>query len=231
MLIQFFNWINNFISLVCHIWQTRKLKKESLRLWQTKGGKMVVAKKVGKYIRDIFEVYIPCIVFLIMFVVFILQIFFRYIMNDPLTWTVELTLVCFCWIVTLGACFAARKKSHVMFTLIYDSMGHVKKHICSIAGNVIIISAFLIMLFPSYEFVSFMNFQSTSVLKINMTLVFFPFLVLLIDVIVYQTIELIESIVSIKRGEDIELIDRSFDTEFDKYLANKKKIKVEGGMV
>lgn len=200
---------------------------------------MIAAKTIGKYIRDIFEVYIPCIVFMIMFVSFILQIFFRYVMNDPLTWTVELTLVCFCWIVTLGACFAARKKSHVMFTLIYDSMGHVKKHIFSIIGNVIIISAFTMMLLPSYEFVSFMNFQSTSVLKINMSLVFFPFLVLVIDVIVYQTIELVESIVSIKKGKDVELIDRSFDTEFDKYLANKRKIKaempaekkIEGGMV
>ncbi len=189
-------------------------------------------KVIGKHIRDVFEVYIPSISFVIMFVTFILQIFFRYIMNAPLTWTVELTLVSFCWVVTLGACFAARKKSHVMFTLICDSMDNTKKHIFSIIGNAIIIFAFAIIIVPSFEFITFMEFQSTSVLKINMSLVFAPFLVMLIDVIVYQVIEVFESIASIKAGHDIELIERTFDTEFDKYLAKRngqvsEKITIE----
>lgn len=166
---------------------------------------MGLIKKILKILQDIFEVYIPSLVFLGMFVVFILQIFFRYVLNNPLTWTIEVTLVCFCWLVTLGAAYAARKQEHVMFTLIYDSMGHVPKHVMGIIGNVLIIVSFGLLIVPSYKFITFMDFQGTSVLKIKMSLVFAPFLYLLLSVIVYQTKELIESILSIKWGKDIEL--------------------------
>lgn len=181
-------------------------------------------KTVIHIIRDIFEVYIPSLTFLLMFIVFILQIFFRYILKNPLTWTMEGTLICFCYLVTLGAGYAARKKTHVIFTLVYDSVGAPLKYILSMCGNLIIITAFLIMLKPSFSFVRFMSFQKTSVLKLNMSIVFAPFLVLLLSVIFYQAVELIESVLSIRQGKDIFLLNRDADTALGLCLKKKKSL-------
>ncbi|WP_428769119.1 TRAP transporter small permease [Treponema sp. HNW] len=191
---------------------------------------MKMLKTVIRVIRDIFEVYIPSLVFVLMFIVFVLQIFFRYILKSPLTWTMECTLICFCYIVTLGACYAARKQTHVIFTLVYDSVKAPFKYILSMCGNLIIIAAFLIMLKPSFSFIRFMSFQKTSVLKLGMNIVFAPFLILLLSVIFYQTVELLETLLSMKRGEDVFLIDRDEDTALGRLFKKNNDIKLQGGI-
>ena len=82
----------------------------------------VFFKKTGSFLLDLFEIYIPSVAFSIMFVVFVLQIFFRYFLNRPLTWPYEVTIFGFIWTAILGACFARRYGVHVVFGLIYDKM-------------------------------------------------------------------------------------------------------------
>ncbi len=92
-------------------------------------------KKGALVLRDIVEIYIPVASFVIMFLVFILQIFCRYVLRQPLQWAYEVTVSCYLWTVVLGACLAQRSHSHVVFTLIYDKLGVKGKAITSFLGN------------------------------------------------------------------------------------------------
>ena len=78
--------------------------------------------KIGQFILDLFEIYIPAVAFSVMFIVFILQIFFRYFLNNPLTWPYEITIFGFIWTAILGACYARRLGIHVVFGIIYDTL-------------------------------------------------------------------------------------------------------------
>lgn len=155
--------------------------------------------KVINKIRDFIEIYIPVISFAIMFATFILQILARYVFNFPLTWSYEVTVVAFTWVVILGACYAMRKRSHVMFTLIYDKLSGKKAAFVRLLGNAIIIAAFIMLIVPSYNYIKFMDFQSTSVLHIKLSWVFAPFVYFLISVGLYTIEEIIEDI-NIIRG-------------------------------
>ena len=73
-------------------------------------------KKVGKFIRDCVELYIPIAAFLIMFAVFVVQIIARYVFKNPMQWAYEVTVMGYLWMVVLGACYAYRDRSHVTFT-------------------------------------------------------------------------------------------------------------------
>ena len=44
-------------------------------------------KKVGGFIRDCVEKYIPAVAFTVLFLVFVFQVFMRYVMKMPQAWT------------------------------------------------------------------------------------------------------------------------------------------------
>jgi len=124
---------------------------------------------------DVLEIYIPTLSFALMFVVFIIEIACRYLFV-PLTWTMEFSLMAFLWTTLLGACWALRDDSHVVFGLVYDSVGATAQRIIRIAGNGLLFLAFCIALYPSWKFVAFMGFKKADVMQISMSIVFSPYI-------------------------------------------------------
>lgn len=154
--------------------------------------------KILNKIRDFIEIYVPITAFIIMFLTFILQIVMRYIFRNPLTWTYEVTVIGFSWTVILGACYAMKHRSHVTFTLVYDSVNPRNAAILRLLGNLILAVAFILLIAPSYEYVKFMDFQSTSVFKIKLSWIFAPFIYFLISIVLYTIEEIIEDFKIIK---------------------------------
>jgi TRAP-type C4-dicarboxylate transport system permease small subunit len=148
------------------------------------------AKKAIFLVRDILELYIPVVAFVGLFSVFVLQVFFRYILRNPQSWATEVTAACFLWTVLLGACYAQRKKSHVMFTLVYDMLSVKWKAFTAFLGNLIIAAAFAISVKPTWDFILFMKVQKTSILKIGMHLIYLPYIVFLILMLIYTIADL-----------------------------------------
>ena len=56
-----------------------------------------------------------------MFAAFILQIVFRYLLNLPIGWTNEISVILWIWLVLWGAAFVVREEEEIRFDLIYAS--------------------------------------------------------------------------------------------------------------
>ena len=147
-------------------------------------------KKAVLWLRDCVEIYIPVIAFLVLFGVFVLQIFFRYILRNPQPWSMEVTSMCYVWVVLLGACFAQRKRSHVTFTLIYDLLPVRLKSFTAFLGNLIIFVAPAASVSPTWDYIKFMKVQKSSVLKVGLNYIFAPYMVFLAMMLFYIGIEL-----------------------------------------
>jgi TRAP-type C4-dicarboxylate transport system permease small subunit len=151
-------------------------------------------KKVLLFIRDIIEKYVPVFSFAVMFVTFILQVFFRYIIRHPLTWSMELIVIGFVWTVVFGACYTMRWKSHVKFTMIYDRLSPVPAAFIRMLGNIIIVITFVTLVFASYRYSLFIGYQKTAVFRISYTFIFMPFAYFLCSIVGYTITEIIEDI-------------------------------------
>lgn len=186
------------------------------------------AKKVVYFLRNILELYLPILTFVGLFFVFILQVFCRYILRNPQSWATEVTSACFLWTVLLGACYAQRKKSHVMFTLVYDMLPVKWKAFTAFLGNLIIASAFAISVKPTWEFILFMKVQKTSILKIGMHVIYLPYLAFLFLILVYTIMDLYKDILIFtgfggKKMEE-KLINETA-SEYRKAIAQTRKGK------
>lgn len=172
------------------IYKGDKRAMEKMKLW----------KRIGSFILNFFEIYLSSTVFFLLFVVFLLQIFYRYFLV-PLTWPLEFTLMAFVWVTLLGACFAQRDYSHVKFALIYDSKNPRTQTWMRVIGNALVFIAFSIALYPSYRYVIFMSFKKSNVLKIPMSVAFSPFIIFLIIIIGRLGYDLYIDIKKLLRGE------------------------------
>jgi TRAP-type C4-dicarboxylate transport system permease small subunit len=130
-----------------------------------------------------------------------LEIFYRYFLV-PLTWTLEFTLIAFVWVTLLGACFAQRDSSHVMFTMIYDKVKPRTQVWMRIVGNTLVFIAFSISLYPTYRYINFMSFKKSDVLKIPMNIAFSPYIVFLIIMIGRLGYDIVTDFKKLNRGEN-----------------------------
>ncbi|WP_312635468.1 TRAP transporter small permease [Oscillibacter sp.] len=153
-------------------------------------------KKIGRFIRNCVELYIPIAAFVALFLIFCFQVFMRYVANNPQSWTLEVEQMCFLWLVLLGACFAQREKAHVSFTLLYDMLGVKGKALTAMLGNLLIAVTFAVAFIPSLRYIwgLMSRAQVTSILKIPKTLVFFPYVIFLGFILVYSLLDIYEEI-------------------------------------
>ena len=58
---------------------------------------------------DIFEVYLAVIIFSALIMSIFLEVFFRYVLNNPSPELFELSIYCFVWVIYLGGALATRR--------------------------------------------------------------------------------------------------------------------------
>ncbi|GAB7386970.1 hypothetical protein BSNK01_08060 [Bacillaceae bacterium] len=88
---------------------------------------------------------ISVILLIALCVISALQVFFRYVLNNSLSWSEELSRFIFVWITFLGAALAVKEKMHVRFDLLTNSLGYrVRRYFYLFID--LLISIFLIVL-------------------------------------------------------------------------------------
>ncbi len=129
--------------------------------------------KILEGIFDVIEQGLGVLFLLIMFVSVLIQIFFRYVLGTPITWTEEAARYSFIWTVLLGAAFAVRRREHVVMELMVKRLpANLQRHI-SLVFNVIILVSLIYLLPVSWKFFSFMKNVSAPTLNISWGFLFF----------------------------------------------------------
>lgn len=158
-------------------------------------------KTIGTFILNLLEIYIPFCAFIVMFSVFVLQIFYRYILNNPLTWTYEVTVLGFLWTTLLGACYVKRLHSHISFDLVYYNRTPKGKMIFRLIGNGLVVIGCIISLFPTYKYLLDMHIERTPVIRIPFSVAFLPVIIFFILIFSHSIYDIIIDIAKFKNEE------------------------------
>lgn len=125
--------------------------------------------------------------FLTLFIVFLIQIAARFGFGKPLAWTDEAAVILYIWVILWSAAVVVPEREHVVFDLIWNSVGHRSRQVMQIAGNLLIGGLALAGLPASWDYVHFMNRESSPVLSISLMWVFLPFVLLMVALVVRST--------------------------------------------
>ena len=118
-----------------------------------------------------------------MFATFLIQIFSRYVLQDPFGWTLELCLTLWIWIVFFGNAFIVRKQDHVTFDLFYQMAPSKVQRVFALASAAAIVVAMAWAFLPTADYIDWMKIRKSATLKIPMRTVFSIYLVFMAAVI------------------------------------------------
>ena len=119
-----------------------------------------------------------------MFLTFVLQIFSRYIMNEPFGWTLEVCLTLWVWLVFWGCAFVVRHDEHVAFDMLYRSVRPRTRRIFALLGSAAIVIGLAASFYPTWDWIDFLKIKKSAILKIPMRTVFSIYAIFLISAIV-----------------------------------------------
>ena len=118
--------------------------------------------------------------FLATFAGLILQVFFRYVLNSPVAWSEEYTMIAYMWTVFWSAAFMVRQRDHVSFDIVYDSASPETRRVLALVSLAILVIGFVILLSPTWDYLEFLTRRKTSVLRIPKIWVFGVYMLFLI---------------------------------------------------
>jgi C4-dicarboxylate transporter DctQ subunit len=119
-----------------------------------------------------------------MFVSFLLQIFFRYVLDRPLGWTEEVTVLCWVWVVLWSAGFLLSDAEEVRFDIVYSAVPRGVQRAFVVISSAALIVLLAISIPGSWRYIAFMKREHSAYLHMRFDFLYSIYLLFVILVIV-----------------------------------------------
>ncbi|MGX1100580.1 TRAP transporter small permease [Amorphus sp. MBR-141] len=103
-----------------------------------------------------------------MFLAFIAQVVFRYVLNLPIGWPSEVTVATWLWLVLWGAAFVVREDEEIRFDLVYGAVPSMVRSIMTVVSGLALLVLYVVSLPAVIDYVTFMKVESTTYLHIRL---------------------------------------------------------------
>jgi len=108
----------------------------------------------------------------LMFVSFLLQIAFRYVLNQPLGWTEEVTVLCWVWVVLWCAALVLSDREEIRFDIVYTLVPRGVQRAFTVVASVTLVVLLLVSLPASWNYVAFMKREHTAYLHMRLDVMY-----------------------------------------------------------
>jgi len=119
----------------------------------------------------------------LMFLAFLLQIAFRYLLSYPTGWTHELSVMLWIWLVLWGAAFVVSEREEIRFDILYGAVGPGVRRVMAIVTALALITLYVVSLPAVIDYVTFMKVERTAYLKVRFDVLFSIYLVFVVAVL------------------------------------------------
>ena len=137
------------------------------------------------------------------FVAFLVGILFRYVLNLPMGWAQELSVVCWLWLVLWGSAFVVEERDEIRFDLIVGSASRGTRIAMGVVASLAIIVLYAMSLPAAYSYVTFMKVEKSSYLRIPLDWLFSIYLLFAVAIIVRY----VWILWRLLRGDDVLAVD------------------------
>ena len=112
-----------------------------------------------------------------MFIAFLIQIFFRYVLNLPVGWTTEVCTIAWLWGILWGSSFVIPESAEIRFDIVYSAVSPATRRVFRVITGIGLIALYLIALPQTISYIIFMKVESTSYTGIRFDYLFFMYVV------------------------------------------------------
>lgn len=118
------------------------------------------------------------------FVSFILQIVFRYVLSWPVGWTLEVSTLAWMWLVVWGAAFVVTERDQIRFDILYTAVSDRTRRGFAVVASLALAALFAISLPATVEYVQFMRIEHASYINVRLDYLFSVYILFAVAVVV-----------------------------------------------
>jgi C4-dicarboxylate transporter, DctQ subunit len=137
------------------------------------------ASTVGRWLRRRAENVMVALLS-VMFATFIIQIFARYVLNNPVGWSEEVIITAWLWTVLWGAAFVISEAEEIRFDIIYSTLSERTRRILTIITGIVLVALYSVSLPASYSYVSFMKVERSAYLHVPINVMYSIYIMFLV---------------------------------------------------
>jgi TRAP-type C4-dicarboxylate transport system permease small subunit len=137
--------------------------------------------------------------FTVMFASILIGVFWRYVLDDPLIWTVNAAAVAFIWTVLIAAGLPNWADEHIQFDLLYRRMRPRWQRVSRMAGNLLLVVTFALPIPATWDYLVFIGADSVTGLPLKFNWAFAVVLWFLVSTVVHRGRLLVRDIRDIAR--------------------------------
>ncbi len=123
-------------------------------------------KKLSKIFIKYSEIFVALLLFFL-FAMFLVQIFTRYILKQPTSWTIEACIIAYVWIIFWASSFILRFDEQVKFSILYDAVSPKTQRIFAVISYSIITLIFIYSAPIIIDYILFMSIEKSDALHIR----------------------------------------------------------------
>jgi len=118
------------------------------------------------------------------FAAFLVQIVFRYLLNLPIGWTHEISVILWLWLVLWGAGFVLSEREEIRFDLVSGACGPRLRRLMGLAAALAVVVLYTAALPAMADYVAFMRVERTAYMKLPFSWVYAIYLLFAVAAIV-----------------------------------------------
>jgi len=138
---------------------------------------------IGQWLRRRAE-NILVLLLTVMFVSFIVQIFYRYVLNNPIGWSEEVIVTTWLWTVLWGAAFVLSEAEEIRFDIIYSNISESLRRVFTILTGITAAFLYGISLPASFKYVTFMKVERSAYLHVPIDIMYSVYILFAVACIV-----------------------------------------------
>jgi len=128
--------------------------------------------------------------FAVMFIGFIIQIFSRYVLNMPVSWSLELCSIGYIWVVFWSCDVLVSERKQIVFDLLYNKFPPRARRVLAIVNTGTLGLIFLAAMPGVVDYILFLGRRTTLMLHIRMDLVYSCFVIFMLAVVIRAAIRI-----------------------------------------
>lgn len=130
------------------------------------------------------------LMFMTMFASFIVGVFTRYVLNAPVSWTIEVCSIAYVWIVFGAAATIVSDRQHIRFDMVLASVGPPTRRVFAIVSEASILIIFLLGLPTTLGYLRYLVGKRTLMLLLPLELVYGCFGIFIVAAIIHAALRL-----------------------------------------
>lgn len=119
-----------------------------------------------------------------MFAAFLIQIVFRYLLNLPIGWTHEISVILWLWLVLWGAAFVLTEREEIRFDLLHAAAGRRMRRVMGVVTALAVVALYGTALPAMVDYVTFMKVERTAYMKLPFSWVYAIYIVFAVAAII-----------------------------------------------